>query len=132
VIKEIIRYKYKNIFICDAFALLTVFFAKYLKNPASSKNIESKVIEKNKANILIGFILPLENKLFPSEFIFNDPVTNKRILAINGAIQNVDIFIPFIVILGLKIMQEIIIRQVNIETIIANIKSPRNKITQLK
>ena len=132
VINEIIKYKYKNIFTWEELALLTVFFAKYLKNPASSKKIESNVIEKNNASILIGFILPLENKSLANEDAFIDLDTKNIILAINGGIQNVDIFFPFIVILGLKMIHEIIIKHVSIEIIALNIQSPRNKIAQLK
>jgi hypothetical protein len=76
--------------------------------------------------------VPEENKSPANEVMFIDLDTKKIILARNGGIQNVDIFFPFIIMFGLKMIHKIIIRHVSIEIIALNIKSPKNKISQLK
>ena len=63
-------------------------FASHLKKPVSSKKIESTVIDKNNASILIGFIAVPFVKPFQTSPKLIDPQVSKRIANNNGISQN--------------------------------------------
>jgi hypothetical protein len=92
--------------------------ARNLKNPTSSKNIDRNVIEKNNNNILIGFIIELENKPFITSLIEIQLNNKANIAPIALIIQKVLISLLKTFIFGNSNIDKINIRQVINEIII--------------
>ena len=91
---EAIKYRDINSLICEPFALFSVAFARYLKNPISSKNTEIKVSVINITNIFIGFIDELATKDCPTSLIGTKDVAIRIIAPHSATIQYVPIETP--------------------------------------
>ena len=121
---EAIRYRDINSFSCEPFALFKVAFARYLKNPISSKNTETKVSVINITNILIGLIEVFATNESKTSFAGTSDVAKSMIAPNRATSQYVPKDIrPLIIIYGLKIMQLIMPRHVNAAIIIVAIIS---------
>ncbi len=91
---DAIKYKETKSFICEPLALFRVAFARYLKNPISSKNTDIKVSVINITNIFIGLIDELATSDAPTSLIGTKDVAIRIIAPHSATIQYVPIETP--------------------------------------